>query len=120
MAYKTNTGGRIVVVGGTLWSVTPWQDRQRSKYGAGEFRTRSWHDWKDYAQSTQLVSVHDVDGRLTADIALMSPTLPVRFRLRVDVSTRLESQVGMTACGDFRTESYSEYGASQRIDSPPR
>ena len=123
MAYTTNTGGRVVVVGGTLWLVTPWQDRQRSKYGAGEFRTRSRYDWKDYAQSTQLLSVHDLDGRLTAEIALMSPTLAVWFRLRVDVATRLEGQVGMTAGGDFRSfrsERYSEYGASRRIDSPPR
>ena len=120
MAYTTNTGGRVVVVGGRLWSVAPRQDWQRSKYGAGEFRTRSWYDWKDYAQSTQLLSVHDLDGRLTAEIALMSPTLPVWFRLRIGVSTRLVSQVGMAAGGHFMAERCSEYGASQRIDSPPR
>jgi cation-transporting ATPase V/Cu+-exporting ATPase len=118
MAYSVNTGGRVVAIGGTLWSLTPGHGWQRSSYGAGRFSTRSWYDWKEYAQSVQLLDEHELDGRLTADIALMSPTLPVWFQLRVDVSSGRVSEVGMVAGGHFMTDSYSEYATPQHI-SPP-
>src|SRR5208282_4175691 len=80
MAYTVNTGGRVVAIGGTLWSFTPGHGWQRGCYGAGKFSTRAWYDWKEYDQSIQLLDEQNVNGRLTADLALMSPTLPVWFQ----------------------------------------
>ncbi len=48
----------------------------------------------------------------------MSPTLPVWFRLHVDVSSGRVSQVGMVAGGHFMSDSYSQYGVAQRIVAP--
>jgi cation-transporting ATPase V len=120
MAYTVNTGGRVVAIGGALWSFTPGHGWRRGSYGAGRFSTRGWYDWKQYAQSVQLLDERDVDGHLTADVALMSPTLPVWFQLRIDVSSGMVSQVGMVAGGHFMTDSYSEYAAPQHIAAPGR
>jgi len=121
MAYSLATGGGVVAIGATLWSLTPGHGWQRGSYnGTGaSFTTSSWYDWQEYDQSAQLLDEHDVDGRLTADVALMSPTLPVWFQLHIDVSSGHISQVGMVAGGHFMSDSYSQYGAPQRI-LPPR
>jgi hypothetical protein len=119
MAYSVNTGARVVVIGGTQWSSAPGHGWQRSAYGGGSaFDTRSWFDWEHYAGSIQLLDLHDVDGRATADLALMSPAIPVWYQLRVDVSTRRVSRVGMVAGGHFMSDSYSAFGMQQRISSP--
>jgi cation-transporting ATPase V len=120
MAYTLATGGGVVAIGGTLWSLTPGHGWQRGSYNGdgGKFATSSWYDWQQYDQSAQLLEEHDVDGRLTAEIALMSPTLPVWFQLRVDVSSGHVSQVGMVAGGHFMSDSYSAYGTPQRILAP--
>ncbi len=120
MAYTMASGGGVVAIGGTLWSLTPGHGWQRGSYNGdgGRFATSSWYDWQEYDQSAQLLEEHEVDGRTTAEIALMSPTLPVWFQLRVDVSSGRVSQVGMVAGGHFMSDSYSEYGTPQRILAP--
>jgi soluble P-type ATPase len=121
MAYSLATGGGVVAIGATLWSLTPGHSWQRGSYnGTGaSFTTSSWYDWQEYDQSAQLLDEHDVNGRLTADVALMSPTLPVWFQLHIDVASGHVSQVRMVAGGHFMSDSYSQYGAPQRI-LPPR
>ncbi len=120
MAYTVNTGGRVIAIGATLWSLTPGHGWQRSSYDGGGFSTSRWYDWQEYDQSIQLLDERDVDGRLTAELALMSPTLPVWFQLRVDVSSGRVSQVGMVAGGHFMRDAYSEYALAQRIVPPSR
>ncbi len=119
MAYTMATGGRVVAIGGTLWSQTPGQDWQQSSYGGGKFSTSGWYDWQQYDQSIQLLDEHDVNGHISADVALMSPSLPVWFELHIDASNGRVSKVGMVAGGHFMSDSYSQYGVPQRI-SPPR
>jgi copper-transporting P-type ATPase V len=122
MKYTVATGGRVIAVGPTLWAFTPGQGWQRSSYNGagGRFATSSWYDWQEYDQSAQLLDEREVNGRLTADIALMSPTLPVWFRLRIEVPNGRVSQVGMVAGGHFMSDSYSRYGTPQRILPPTR
>ena len=122
MEYTVATGGRVVAVGSALWAFTPGQGWQRSSYnGAGaSFATSRWYDWQEYDQSAQLLNEGDVNGRPTAEIALMSTTLPVWFRLRVDIPSGRVSQVGMVASGHFMSDSYSQYGVAQRIEPPTR
>ncbi len=116
MAYVMSTGGRVVAIGATLWSLTPGQSWQRGSYnGSGSFTTASWYDWLRYDQSAQLLDEREVNGRLIADVALMSPTLPVWFQLRIDVASGRVSEVGMVAGGHFMSDSYSQYGVSQSI-----
>jgi hypothetical protein len=120
MAYSVSSGARVVVLGGTQWSSEPGHDWQRSNYGGGgAFDTRSWFDWKQYDGSIQLLDEHDVDGRVMADLALMSPALPVWFQLHVDASSRRVDRVRMVAGGHFMSDSYSEFGVRQQIVSPP-
>jgi copper-transporting P-type ATPase V len=120
MAYTMATGGQVIAVGASLWSLTPGQGWQHSSYGGGRFSTDAWYDWQQYDQSIQLLDEHDVDGHLIADLALMSPGLPVWFQLHLDASTGRVSQVGMDAGGHFMADSYSEYGTPQRIAPPGR
>jgi cation-transporting ATPase V/Cu+-exporting ATPase len=120
MAYTMATGGQVVAIGGTLWSLTPGQGWQRSSYngGGGRFSTSSWYDWQEYAQSAQLLGEQDLDGQMTAEIALMSPTLPVWFQLRLDLASGHVSSVAMVAGGHFMSDSYSQYGVAQHIAAP--
>jgi copper-transporting P-type ATPase V len=118
MAYTVNTGAGVVVIGGTAWSFSPGEGWQQSSYGAGKFATRSWYDWKEYDQSIQLLGEQDLDGQRVAEVALMSPTLPVWFQLRIDIASGRVSRVGMIAGGHFMVDSYSAYGAPQRIAAP--
>jgi copper-transporting P-type ATPase V len=120
MEYTVATGGRVIAVGPTLWAFTPGEGWQRSSYdgAGGSFSTSSWYDWQEYDQSAQLLDEHDVNGRLIADVALMSPTLPVWFQLRIDMPSGRVSQVGMVAGGHFMSDSYSRYGTPQRILPP--
>jgi hypothetical protein len=121
MAYSVSSGARVVVIGGTQWSSEPGHGWQRSNYGGGgAFDTRSWYEWEQYDGSIQLLDEHDVDGRVMADLALMSPGLPVWFQLRVDVSSRQVGRVRMVAGGHFMSDSYSAFGVQQRIVSPQR
>lgn len=122
MAYSVNTGARVIIVKGTEWSSTGGHGWQTSVYGGGGsgFNTRNWYDWGQYDQSIQLLDEHDSGGHRSADLALMSPTLPVWFRLHVDVSSGRVSQVSMVAGGHFMTDSYSQYGVAQRIAPPGR
>jgi cation-transporting ATPase V/Cu+-exporting ATPase len=120
MAYTMATGGQVVAIGATLWSRTSGQGWQRASYdGDGaSFATSSWYDWRQYAQSAQLLDEHELDGRPIADVALMSPKLPVWFQLRIDVASGRVSSVGMVAGGHFMSDSYSQYGVAQRIVAP--
>jgi cation-transporting ATPase V/Cu+-exporting ATPase len=120
MEYTVATGGRVIAVGPTLWAFTPGQGWQRSGYNGagGRFATSSWYDWQEYAQSAQLLDEHDVDGHLIADVALMSPVLPVWFRLRIEAQRGRVSEVGMVAGGHFMSDSYSRYGTPQPILPP--
>jgi hypothetical protein len=118
MAYTVNTGGGVVVIGASAWAFTPGEGWQHSSYGSGKFATGNWYDWKQYDQSIQLLGEHDVDGQRVAEVALMSPTLPVWFQLSVDVSSGRVSRVGMVAGGHFMVDSYSAYGVPQRIAAP--
>jgi hypothetical protein len=120
MAYSVNTGARVIIVKGTEWSSTPGHGWQSSVYGGGSspFKTSNWYDWGQYDQSIQLLDEHDTGDRVTADLALMSPTLPVWFRLHLDVGSGRVSQVGMVAGGHFMSDSYSQYGVAQRIVPP--
>ncbi len=120
MEYTVATGGRVIAVGATLWAFTPGQGWQRSSYNGagGSFSTSSWYDWQEYDQSAQLLDEREVNGRLTADIALMSPTLPVWFQLRIEVPSGRVGQVSMVAGGHFMSDSYSRYGTPQRILPP--
>jgi hypothetical protein len=122
MTYSVNSGARVVVIGATQWSAEPGHGWQRSSYGGGggsrAFDTRSWFDWNRYDSSIQLLDEHDVDGRVTADLALMSPAVPVWLQLHVDASTRRVGRVRMIAGGHFMTDSYSEFGVQQRVVSP--
>jgi soluble P-type ATPase len=122
MAYSMASGGRVIAIGGTLWSLTPGHGWERSAYGGGDgkFTTSGWYDWGQYDQSVQLLGEREVDGRLTAEVALMSRALPVWFRLRIDVSTDRVSSAGMVAGGHFMTDSYSAYGAPEQIAAPGR
>jgi hypothetical protein len=123
MAYSLNTGARVIIIKGTEWSSTPGHGWQSSVYGGGAhstFKTRNWYDWGQYDQSIQLLDEHDSGGHLTADLALMSPTLPVWFRLHLDASSGRVSQVGMVAGGHFMSDSYSQYGLAQQIVAPRR
>jgi hypothetical protein len=121
MAYSVSSGARVVVIDGTEWSSEPGHGWQRSNYGGGgAFDTRSWYDWEQYDSSIQLLDEHDVDGRVIADLSLMSPALPVWFQLTVDVSRRRVGHVRMVAGGHFMSESYSEFGFQQRVVSPRR
>jgi hypothetical protein len=120
MSYSMTTGGRVVAIGGTLWSLTPGHGWERSTYGGGgsKFTTSGWYDWQRYAQSVQLLGERKVNGHLIAEVALMSRTLPVWFQLRIDVSTDRVSGAGMVAGGHFMADSYSAYGVQQRILAP--
>jgi cation-transporting ATPase V len=120
MAYSMATGGRVVAIGGTLWSLSPGHGWERSTYGGGgsKFTTSGWYDWQQYAQSVQLLGEREVNGHLLAEVALMSRTLPVWFELRIDVSTDRVSSAGMVAGGHFMTDSYSAYGMPQHILAP--
>jgi cation-transporting ATPase V/Cu+-exporting ATPase len=119
MAYAMSTGGRVVAIGATLWSLTAGQSWQRGSYnGSGSFTTSSWYDWQEYDQSAQLLGEHDIDGQRVAEVELMSPTLPVWFQLRIDVASGRVSQVGMVAGGHFMSDSYSQYGVPQSIQPP--
>jgi cation-transporting ATPase V len=122
MEYTVATGGRVIAVGAKLWAFTPGQGWQRSSYNGagGSFSTSSWYDWQEYDQSAQLLDEHDVNGHLIADVALMSPTLPVWFQLRIEVPSGRVSHVGMVAGGHFMSDSYSRYGVPQRILPPTR
>jgi cation-transporting ATPase V len=120
MAYTVNTGGGVIAIGATLWSITPGHGWQRSSYGGGSFSTRKWYDWSEYDQSAQVLDERDLDGRRVADVALMSPTLPVWFQLSIELSSGMVSRVGMVAGGHFMTDSYSQYAAAQRIAPPAR
>ena len=123
MAYSVNTGARVIIVKGTEWSSTPGHGWQSSVYGGGgasTFDTRNWYDWGRYDQSIQLLDEHESDGRISADLALMSPALPVWFRLHLDVGSGRVSQVGMVAGGHFMSDSYSQYGVAQQIVPPRR
>jgi hypothetical protein len=121
MAYSANTGARVIIIKGTEWSSARGHGWQRSTYGGGNssFDTRNWYDWGRYDQSIQLLDERDNGGHTTADLALMSPTLPVWFQLHVDLSSGRVSEVGMVAGGHFMSDSYSQYGVAQQIN-PPR
>lgn len=118
MSYTVDTGARMTVIGATAWSQNPGQRWHESSYGAGAFSTSGWYDWQEYAQSAQLLEVTDEDGSAAAEVALMSRSLPVWFRLRIDIPSGRVSRVEMTAGGHFMTDSYSRYGAPQRILAP--
>jgi hypothetical protein len=121
MAYSVNTGARVIIIKGSEWSTSPGHGWQRSSYGGGGnsgFDTRNWYDWGHYDQSIQLLDERDSGGHVSADLALMSPTLPVWFRLHLDVSSGRVSQVGMVAGGHFMSDSYSQYGVAQPILPP--
>jgi hypothetical protein len=119
MAYAMSTGGRVVAIAGTLWSLTPGRSWQRGSYdGGGSFTTSSWYDWQEYEQSAQLLGEREVNGRRVAEVALMSPTLPVWFQLRIDLAGGDVSQVGMVAGGHFMSDSYSQLGVPQSIQAP--
>lgn len=123
MAYSVNTGARVIIVKGKEWSSTPGHGWQSSVYGGGggsTFNTSNWYDWGQYDQSIQLLDERDTGGRVTADLALMSPALPVWFRLHLDVGSGRVSRVGMVAGGHFMSDSYSQYGMAQRIVPPGR
>jgi len=119
MAYAMSTGGRVVTIGSTTWSLTPGRSWQRRSYnGSGSFTTRSWYDWQEYDQSAQLLGERELDGQHVAEVALMSPTLPVWFQLQIDVTTGRVIHVGMVAGGHFMSDSYSQYGVPQSIQPP--
>lgn len=120
MAYTMATGGGVVAIGRSVWSLTPGHGWQRSSYGAGRFTTNGWYDWQQYDQSAQVLREDRVDGYLMAEVALMSPTLPVWFDLQINTSTGMVGRVGMVAGGHFMTDSYSHYGQHQAIAPPPR
>jgi hypothetical protein len=119
MAYSINTGARVVIIGKREWSAGPGQSWQSSVYGGGSnFKTSNWYDWGQYDDSIQLLDEHEANGHVTADLALMSPSLPVWFQLHIDVTTHRVSRVGMTAGGHFMSDSYSQYAVPQRIAAP--
>jgi hypothetical protein len=121
MSYALNTGARVVIIGAQEWSSTATGGWRRSRYGGAGgtgFKTSSWYDWAQYDQSAQVLDEHEHDGRLTADVALMSPTLPVWFRMKIDVSSGHVGEVSMTAGGHFMSDRYSQYGVHQRIAPP--
>jgi copper-transporting P-type ATPase V len=119
MAYTMSTGGRVVTIGGTTWSLTPGRSWQRSSYnGSGSFATSSWYDWREYDQSAQLLGEHVIDGRRVAEVALMSRALPVWFQLQIEVASGRVSRVGMVAGGHFMSDSYSQFGVPQSIQPP--
>jgi hypothetical protein len=123
MAYSLNTGARVIIIRGMEWSSTPAHGWQSSAYGGGahsSFNTRNWYDWGQYDQSIQLLDEHDSGGHLSAELALMSPTLPVWFRLHLNASSGRVSQVGMVAGGHFMSDSYSQYAVAQHIVAPRR
>ncbi len=120
MAYTVSSGAQVVTIRRTQWSYTPGHGWQRGGYGAGTFTTRDWYDWPQYARSIQLLDEHDVAGHRSADIALMSPRLPVWFRLHVDLPTERVSAVRMITGGHFMTDHYHDFGVPQRITPPPR
>jgi hypothetical protein len=118
MAYSLSNGAGVVIIGKTMWSSDSGREWQRGSYGSASFSTSSWYEWQQYDQSIQLLDERDVGGQRSADIALMSPTLPVWFQLHIDLSSGRVSRVGMIAGGHFMTDNYSAYGAPERIAPP--
>jgi hypothetical protein len=54
----------------------------------------------------------------TRTVALLDPTLPAWFELRVDRRTSLPLQMHMTASAHFMTDRYSRYGTPREIRPP--
>lgn len=122
MAYRTNLGRRVVVIGGREWSRSggrgPWQTG-RFRGGGPPFQTKTWFAWTPYAESVRLLDISSPSGRRVAEIAFYEPGAPVWWRLRIDLSSRRAASGRLITEGHFMKQRYHAFDRPLRI-SPPR
>jgi hypothetical protein len=120
-AYRMNSGSQTVTIGARQWSRTPPGAWQESAYGGGAapFALPQWFDWGNYAESVRLLSEHDGGTHPSAQIALTDVSLPVWFRLDIDLRSGRVTGDRMIAGGHFMSDSYYAYDSPNAI-APPR
>jgi hypothetical protein len=120
-AYATGYAERQVTIGTMQWTYLPgagWESGTYAGNGTASFSTAALFDWNHDEQSAQLLSETDRAGRVTAEIALMNPSVPAWLRITMNAGTGVVSQVRTVTQGKFIADRYSDYGAPQRILPP--
>ena len=112
-----------IVVGQNEWQrAGPTGQWQEQEYGGGPppFSTRSWFAWTQYARTVRLLSATSGTSRAVAEVALMDPdpSLPIWFRLRIDLQTRRVLAVRMIAQGHFMTQRFFAFNQPLQIEPP--
>jgi putative copper export protein len=112
-AYRIDSGSQGIVVGARRW------DRPR----AGAAWVPSVQSpplrmpaplWGPRSRNAYLIS----QTPRTRTLALLDPTLPAWFELRLDRRTNLPLHARMTAAAHFMTERYSRYGTPREVRPP--
>lgn len=121
LAYRTGQHVRSIVIGKTSWnqgdSISPWQE---SAYGGGlPFRTRSWFNWSNYAQTVYLLNIQNRGPAPRAVIALMDPGTPAWWRLEIDLRTFRVRRTRLMALGHFMRQTYYAPNQPLKITPPP-
>jgi copper transport protein len=122
MAYRTNVGGRAIIIGKREWSRTSagtgWQLGHFRGSGP-PFQTLTWFAWTPYAESVRLLDISDHGGRRVAEIGLYEPGAPTWWRLWIDLSSRGVRASRLIAQGHFMRQRYYDLNGPVTI-SPPQ
>lgn len=121
MAYRTNVGGRAIIIGKHEWSQAngglPWQ-LSRFRGGGPPFQTLTWFAWTPYAESVRLLGISRRGGHRVAEVALYEPAGAVWWRLRIDLSSMRVPSSHLITQGHFMTQRYYDLNGPVAI-SPP-
>lgn len=113
-SYAIAGGPQGIVIGSRRWDrPTPTAAWQRS---VQDPRLRQPAPLWSAASRNAFVVASD---RRTETLALLDPTLPAWFEIRVDRSTKRPLGLRMTAASHFMTDRYGQFDTPRRI-SPPR
>jgi hypothetical protein len=115
MAYRTNTGTRLVALGERRYLSTGGGPFERGRFGADGFRLEQFFRWTIYGRSVSWLGT----GGLRARIALFDQATPVWYRLTIDRGTDRIIEERMIAGGHFMDRRYFDFNRPLSI-APPR
>jgi copper transport protein len=114
MAYETNTGSRLVAIGGTRYVSTKGGPYERGAFGGGGFRMDELFRWSVYARTVRWLEA----DRDSVTLALFDPATPVWYRLRIERGSGRIVDERMVAEGHFMNRRYFAFDRPLSIEAP--
>jgi copper transport protein len=115
MAYRSDSGSRVVAIGKTSYVSSNGGPFERGPFGAGSFRFAETFRWTVYGRSVRWLGA----SRRYVRLALFDPGTPVWYRLTIDRATERVIREQMVASGHFMERRYFAFNRPVRI-VPPR